>query len=68
VSPTVTTAGGTYAIATVKGSDRQGSGGARVEPSGAGGTMRVAGKAADWRGVRVVVECPRWTEPVAEGG
>jgi len=68
VSLTLTTAAGNVAIATVKGADLKGSAHGLVEPSGSGGTMRVEGKDADGRSVRVVVECARWTEPVAEGG
>ncbi len=68
VSLALTTGGRTHEIATVKGADFQGTGSGRVEPSGAGGSMHVEGKDAEGRGVRLTVECSRWTEPVAEGG
>ncbi|HUR95680.1 MAG TPA: hypothetical protein VMY76_13940 [Gemmatimonadales bacterium] len=68
VSLTLANTGGTYSIATVKGAELKGSGNGRVEPSGAGGTIRVEGKDADGHSIRVVLECARWTEPVAEGG
>jgi hypothetical protein len=68
VSLGLTAAGVTHEIATVKGADPKGTGTGRVEPSGAGGSMHVEGKDAEGRGVRLTVECDRWTEPVAEGG
>jgi hypothetical protein len=68
VSLGLTAHGVTHEIATVKGADFKGTGTGRVEPIGAGGAMHVEGKDAEGRGVRLTVECGRWTEPVAEGG
>jgi hypothetical protein len=55
-------------LTTVKGGEVKGSGTGRVNPKGAGGSMRVDGKSADGASVRLTVDCERWTEPVAEGG
>ena len=55
-------------IATVTGAPTKGSGTGQAAASGAGGTLRVEGKDADGAAVRLIVQCERWTEPVAEGG
>ena len=68
VSLALTVGERSHDIATVKGAEVKGSGTGRADPKGAGGSMRVDGKAADGATVRLTVECERWTEPVAEGG
>ncbi len=68
VSLGLTGAGETFEIATVKGSQMRGSGAGRIEPKGDGGVLIVDGRDANGRAVRVMVDCSRFTEPVAEGG
>ena len=57
-----------HRIATVKGTDPEGHGSGRVERQGEGGTLYVEGEDDAGRTIRLTVECPRFTEPVAEGG
>ena len=57
-----------YRIATVEGGETHGRGSARIERDGAAGTLHVDGEDANGRRIRLTVECPRFTEPVAEGG
>jgi hypothetical protein len=57
-----------HRIATVKGADPEGRGSGRVERHGEGGSLYVEGEDDAGRNIRLTVECPRFTEPVAEGG
>ena len=57
-----------YRIATVEGGETHGRGSARIERDGAAGTLYVDGEDATGRRIRLTVECPRFAEPVAEGG
>jgi hypothetical protein len=68
VSLGLTLRGQTHRIATVKGAEQHGSARARVEPTGAGGMLRVEGVDAEGQPLTLSVRCSRFTEPVPEGG
>jgi hypothetical protein len=64
----VTVAGATHSISTVKGGELRGTGRGVIEPGGAGGTLKVDGRDPEGQPVALTVQCSRFTEPVAEGG
>jgi hypothetical protein len=68
VSLALTGGGETSRISTVRGAEVHGSGSGRVEPKGEGGSLVVDGRDAGGHGVKLTVDCSRFTEPVAEGG
>jgi hypothetical protein len=68
VSLAVTVGQRTHRIATVTGGELQGTGRGVIEPGGAGGTLKVDGRDAEGQTVALVVQCSRFTEPIAEGG
>jgi hypothetical protein len=68
VSLGLTGGGQSSELATVTGAELHGSGTGRVEPKGEGGALVVEGQDAAGRGVKLRVDCSRFTEPVAEGG
>ncbi|MGH7579548.1 MAG: hypothetical protein ACREM9_05205 [Gemmatimonadales bacterium] len=57
-----------HRIATVKGGELTGSGTAKVQPAGSGGTLTVTGSDEHGHAVELSVECARFDEVVAEGG
>jgi len=61
----------THQIATVRGGQMAGRGTAQVPSTGSagsGGTLTVDGEDAGGAPLRVTVQCPRFTVPIAEGG
>ena len=57
-----------HQIATVKGGTMAGSGTAKVEPAGQGGTLTVTGVDEHGDAVEISVSCERFDQVVAEGG
>jgi hypothetical protein len=68
VSLGLTVSGKSSNIATVAGAPIQGTATATATRRGAGGSFQVDGTDASGTSVQVMVDCERWTEPVAEGG
>jgi hypothetical protein len=56
-----------YSIGTVKGGTLSGSGTARVERQGAGGTLAIQGQTASGAPIQLSVSCSRFTAPEDNG-